>query len=240
LANTIGARWVVVNEVPSKDIIPETAKDLTDPRTTMVLARDLYQKSTGFYPFFRLVIISNNVFPLKERDDGIDRRFSALIHTLAYKDVPTEAHHLVADEFIKQEVKSGKYVHELFALLVALVPTLRPEVTGDMRILPLPMDQEGAMCDFEEDGGSELSLKNLMEKYLKECTRDEAMGALKIRDILKTPLKMANEKVVSKFFFTRGIYKHKPHNKWGYLHYIERNGMKVYLTLKAGVEQHSA
>jgi hypothetical protein len=232
LANTIGARWLIVNEVPNKQIIPETVKDLTDPRTTMVMARDLYAKAMGFYPFFRLIIMSNNQFPLKERDDAIDRRFSALIHTLAYKDVPTEAHHLVADPVIKRDVKSGKYVQELFALLVALVPTLREEVTGDMRIHPLPGDQETAMCDFADSPDDELSFGDLMEKYLKECPVDEAMPALKLREALVEPLKMKNEQVVNKFLRTKGIMKHKPNNKRGYLHHFERNGSFVYLKLK--------
>jgi len=69
---------------------------------------------------------------------------------------------------------------------------------------------------------------------------DEAMGANKLREELKTPLKMANEQVVNKFFRRKGILKHKPNNTCGYLHFIERNGSKVYLKLKAGVEEPSA
>ena len=200
--------------------------------TAMVMARDLYAKATGFYPFFRLIIMSNNEFPLQEKDDAIDRRFSALVHTLQYKDVPTERHHLLADPVIKRDIKSGKYVHELFALLVALVPTLREEVTGDMRIHPLPADQDTAMREFEDGQDEELSLGDLMEKYLKECPVDEATPALKLRVALVTPLHMKNEQAVNKFLRRKGILKHKQNNKCGYLHCIERNGSNVYLKLK--------
>ena len=127
----------------------------------------------------------------------------------------------------------GKYVHELFYLLTCLMPTLDPAVSGDQRILPLPDDQDTAMCDTAlETEADTWTFDSLMKKFFQECPVDQAVKALVARQALCEPLGLRDETQVNTFLRSRGFTKHRPANKYGYLLCYERNERYVWLKMK--------
>ena len=236
LAALVAARWVVCTEIPDKAIIAENLKDITDPRGAQLTARDLYQSPVNFHPFFRLVIMSNHELMLDKKDTGVERRFTALVHKKAFKDDPKEKHHLQADPKVKTRIHRGDFVYEMFYLLRCLVPTLAEEVTGDMRILPLPKDQSAAEGEFEDEGKcADMTLDTLLKDHLVEVTSMLATKGTKVREALKEKLGLKNEAAVLELLKAKGVIKQKIQlQDGGYHHcyYFERKGLPVYLALK--------
>jgi hypothetical protein len=137
---------------------------------------------------------------------------------------------------VKARIHQGDFVYEFFFLLRCLVPTLTEEVTGDQRLLPLPIDQSAAEGEHEDDGESgDMTLSILMSKHLKEVPSLLATKGQDLRLALKNKLKMKNDQAVSEMLKRMGIIKQKnllQDGSWAYCHYYEPRGTPVWLALK--------
>jgi hypothetical protein len=240
LNGTIGARLVVVTEIPSKNIVPENLKEITEPLGVTMSARDLYGKPRQFHPFFRLVILSNNEFPLDKPHTGITRRFSSIVHKRVYEEVPTEAHHIQADPRLKRKVHEGEYVHELFYLLICMVPTLWN--ASDQRLTPLLVDQGSAMQEVE--GGNEeidWTKRLVMEKFLVSCSRADSSPAKIVASTLRGHFKVPTDRRVYEILMDKGFHKDKCNKVVGYAFYYEKaNGDWQWVKLRDGVASPAA
>ena len=224
LCSVVGARWVVVTEIPRKAILPDNLKDICDHQGAELSTRALFQSPTSFHPFFRLAIMSNHEFHLDEPDDGVERRRTQLTHQRLFKSKPTAPHHVQSNANIKKHIKAGKYVHETFALAIAFASSLT-SIPGDV-ILPLPCTQQ---VENEEraEASKEATLAGMLQSgMLLECEAKDATKADAFRSSLAIECPEKSQTMTA-FLIQLGLKKKKNFFPSMYFYHFERDSAPV-------------
>ena len=126
------------------------------------------------------------------------------------------------------------YVHELFHLLICLVPTLVE--CGDMRLLPLPVDQGTAMQEVEGgDEETDWTKQLIMERFFVNCSRAASTPAKIVASTLRGHFKVPTDRRVYEILLDKGFHKDKCNNAVGYAFYYDTAGEWQWVKLKEGV-----
>ena len=231
LCGLVGARWVVCTEIPKKVIIPDNLKDLTECQGAELVARGLYSDPISFHPMFRLVIMSNHEFIVPNEDTGIERRHANLTHTKLFKSNPVNQNHIQSDPTIKKRIKKGEFVHEVFALLKAFIPSLN-DVPGDL-LLPLPESQQHDKAEGADDAFALDSVAAFLRKDIIEtCEPADATKADLLRNALAS--KAGTMKNPITFMTEVGLEKKKNFVPSKYYYgFMDKDGVWHAVRLKA-------
>ena len=185
LASTQGKRFAWVSEVPKhKNLQIDLLKQYCEQHGAPITCRKLYKAPVSFRPTGFLVATSNYAMSVTNKDDdGFMRRARIWETTQTFKTKPTKLTEQKGDDTLKGKITSGYYNAQLLWLVRGLWATLAPDVNPGTVLQPAPKFMK-ELEDISSAGGSQIKVKNFIEKYCKHVERKDATKIAELKKVL--------------------------------------------------------